>query len=81
VPERFVQDDGEDVPSDEGMTSAGLLVWTGETERRVRDIMADQGGERSERDAAVEWLIGYVTDEGGEASAKEVKEAARGRVR
>ena len=51
-------------------------MWTGETDRRVRDIMADAGEERSNRDEAAKWLIDYLTDLCGEAPAKDVKKAA-----
>ena len=56
---------------------AGLLVWTGETDRRVRDIMADDDGGRTERDEAAEWLTGYLIDQGGEGRAGDVIKAAR----
>jgi hypothetical protein len=39
--------------------------------------MADAGEERGERDEAGRWLIDYLTDLGGEATAKDVKAAAR----
>jgi hypothetical protein len=77
VPGLTYRVDGVEVATDEGPASAGLLVWTGETERRVRDIMADADGERSERDDAAEWLTGYLTGQGGEAAAKDVYKAAR----
>jgi hypothetical protein len=68
--------DGVEIPTDEGPAGAGLLVWTGETERRVRDIMADTGEEHSNRDEAAKWLIDYLTDVYSEAPAKDVKKAA-----
>jgi hypothetical protein len=77
VPGLTYRVDGVEIATDEGPASAGLLVWTGETDRRVRDIMADAGGERGERDEAGRWLIDYLTDLGGEAAAKDVKAAAR----
>lgn len=69
--------DGAEIATDEGMAGAGLLVWTGETDRRVRDIMADHDGEQTERDEAAEWLTGYLADQGGEARSQDVKKAAR----
>ena len=69
--------DGAEIATDEGPAGAGLLVWTGETDRRVRDIMADREGEHGERDQAADWLTGYLTDSGSEAPAKEIKAAAR----
>ena len=77
VPGLTYRVDGVEVATDEGPASAGLLVWTGETERRVRDIMADAGEEHSNRDEAAKWLIDYLTELDGEASAKDVKAAAR----
>jgi len=55
------------------------VQWDGVTERRARDLLAEPASEddRSERDQAAEWLTGYLTDNGGEASAKDVKKAAR----
>lgn len=76
VPGLTYRVDGVEIATDEGPASAGLLVWTGETDRRVRDIMADAGEERGERDEAAKWLIDYLTDAGGEAAAKDVKAAA-----
>lgn len=77
VPGLTYRVDGVEIATEEGPASAGLLVWTGETDRRVRDIMADAGEERGERDEAARWLIDYLTDLGGEAAAKDVKAAAR----
>jgi hypothetical protein len=48
VPGLTYRVDGAEIATDEGPASAGLLVWTGETDRRVRDIMADADGERSD---------------------------------
>jgi hypothetical protein len=76
VPGLTYRVDGVEVATDEGPASAGLLVWTGETEGRVRDIMADAGEEHSNRDEAAKWLIDYLTDLCGEAPAKDVKKAA-----
>ena len=41
VPGLTYRVDGVEIATDEGPAGAGLLVWTGETDRRVRDIMAD----------------------------------------
>ena len=56
VPGLTYRVDGVEIATDEGPASAGLLVWTGETDRRVRDIMADADGEHSDRDEAARWL-------------------------
>jgi hypothetical protein len=77
VPGLTYRVDGVEIATDEGPAGAGLLVWTGETDRRVRDIMADPGEGRGERDEAAKWLIDYLTELDGEASAKDVKAAAR----
>jgi RecA-family ATPase len=77
VPGLTYRIDGAQIMTDEGPAGAGLLVWTGETDRRVRDIMADRDDERTERDEASEWLTGYLTDQGGEAASRDVKKAAR----
>ena len=77
VPGLTYRVDGVEIATDEGPAGAGLLVWTGETDRRVRDIMADAGEGRGERDEAAQWLIDYLTELDGEASAKDVKAAAR----
>lgn len=69
--------DGAQVATEEGPAGAGVLVWTGETDRRVRDIMADHGDERTERDEAADWLTAYLTDSGGEAAARDIFKAAR----
>ena len=66
--------DGAQVMTDEGPAGAGLLAWTGETDRRVRDIMADHDGERSDRDHAAGWL--RVLLSGGPVKAVEVYAAA-----
>jgi hypothetical protein len=77
VPGLTYRIDGVEIAADEGPAGAGLLVWTGETDRRVRDIMADATEERSERDEAAEWLTGYLMDHGCEAKAGDVIKAAR----
>ena len=51
-----------------------MLAWTGETDRRVRDIMADRDGERTERDDADGWLRQLLA--GGPVKATEVYTAA-----
>ena len=77
VPGLTYRIDGAQVATDEGPAGAGLLKWTGETDRRVRDIMTDHDGERSDRGEAARWLREYLTDLGGEDPAKDVKKAAR----
>jgi hypothetical protein len=77
VPGLTYRIDGAEIATDEGPAGAGLLVWTGETERRVRDIMADHDGEHTERDEAADWLTGYLMDNGGEAPFADIVKAGR----
>jgi hypothetical protein len=56
VPGLTYQIDGVEIATDEGPASTGLLVWTGETDRRVRDIMADRDSQHSDHTAADDWL-------------------------
>jgi hypothetical protein len=77
VPGLTYRIDGVEIATDEGPAGAGVLMWTGETDRRVRDIMADAGEERTERDEAADWLTGYLMDHGCEAKAGDVIKAAR----
>ncbi len=78
VPALTYRIDGAEVATDEGPAGAGLLVWTGETDRNVRDIMADPEDEHhAERDQAAEWLRGYLTDNGGESAFADLMKAAR----
>jgi hypothetical protein len=56
VPGLTYRIDGVEIATDEGPAGAGLLVWTGETDRRVRDIMADASGPRGDHDGADDWL-------------------------
>jgi AAA domain len=74
VPGLTYRVDGVEIATDEGLASAGLLVWTGETDRRVRDIMADHGGESSDRAGADGWLRELLAD--GPIKATEVYSAA-----
>jgi RecA-family ATPase len=74
VPGLTYRVDGVEIATDEGPASAGLLVWTGETDRRVRDIMADADGERSDRDEAAGWLRQLLAS--GPVKANDVYAAA-----
>ena len=52
----------------------------GETERNVRDILAESGGDpevRSERDEAAAWLREYLIQQGGSAKASDIIKASR----
>jgi hypothetical protein len=52
----------------------------GETDRNVRDILAETGTDpdsRTERDEAADWLRGYLMEHGGSAKAADVFKHAR----
>jgi len=68
------------VSTDEGPAYVGKLLMLGESDRSVSDILRSHGDgeEKSERAEAADWLIGYLTDNGGEAARKDVFKAARG---
>ena len=58
------------------------VEWLGETGHYARDLLAERTGpddtdDRTERDEAADWLIGYLTDHGGEATPADAKKAAR----
>jgi hypothetical protein len=56
------------------------IRWLGETALKPWELLSDpgDGDQRSQRDEAVEWLRGYLTDNGGEAKAGDAIKAARG---
>ncbi|WP_239168080.1 AAA family ATPase [Catellatospora coxensis] len=69
-----------EVPTDEGPAYVGKLVFTGESDRSVADILGDsgdQGDQREERDGAAAWLADYLISQGGEAAWADVRKAAR----
>ncbi|URN12501.1 AAA family ATPase [Streptomyces radiopugnans] len=70
--------EGADVPTRKGTANVGRLVFTGISERTVEDTLATtvDPDEASERDEARDWLIGYLTEQGGEAPAGDVIKAA-----
>jgi len=59
--------------------STGRLEWLGEVDVEVSDVLrsAASDEDRSERDEAAEWLVGFLTERGGEASRGDVVKAAR----
>ncbi|GLY47864.1 hypothetical protein Lesp01_15200 [Lentzea sp. NBRC 102530] len=68
------------IETDDGPAEVGRLVMVGETERNVRDILAESGSDpeaRSERDEAVSWLRDYLIQQGGSAKASDILRAAR----
>lgn len=66
-----------EVPTKKGLAYVGRFVFTGESTRSVSEILAQgQEGDRGERDEAGVWLVDYLADNGGEASAGDVIKAA-----
>jgi hypothetical protein len=58
------------------------VEWLGETSHYARDLLTDRTGpddtdDRTERDEAADWLIGFLTDNGGEATPADAKKASR----
>jgi hypothetical protein len=76
---RYVVESAE-VATDEGPAYVGRLVFLGESDRSVADILSDTNGEpdeRHERDCAAEWLTEYLTRNGGDAPVADIIKAAR----
>ncbi|MFJ7154649.1 AAA family ATPase [Streptomyces sp. NPDC101118] len=69
--------EGFDVPTAKGNANVGRLVFTGIAERSVEDTLSTpvDREEVSERDEAIRWLKGYLTDAGGQADAGQVIKA------
>jgi AAA domain len=74
VPGLTYRIDGTQIMTDEGPAGAGLLVWTGETDRRVRNIMAD-AEDRGEKTRADDYLRKALV--AGPRPTKAVEEEAR----
>ncbi|WP_063829469.1 AAA family ATPase [Streptomyces violens] len=71
--------EGRDVSTPKGTANVGHIFFTGVSDRSVEDTLsasldADEAGERAE---AVTWLLGYLTDQGGEAARADVMKAAK----
>lgn len=68
------------VDTEDGPSEVGRLHMLGETDRNVRDILAETGTDleaRTERDDAVAWLHGYLIDQGGSARYADLIKVAR----
>ncbi len=66
-------DEGEDA-------TAGRVDWLGTSEVHVRDLLqrGPQGDEdRSEREEATDWLVGWLAAQGGSAASKDVFAAGK----
>ncbi|WP_061962276.1 AAA family ATPase [Demequina flava] len=61
------------VPTDDGDAPVARFEIAGEATTRMRDMINGGDDDRSERDAAVEWLRDYLIDAGGGAPAADVK--------
>ena len=79
LPSLSYEIESTDVATKTGTAHVGHLVWGGESDRTVTDILSDRddGDERAERDEAAEWLRTYLADQGGEAAFKDLVKAAR----
>jgi hypothetical protein len=78
---RYIVESAE-IPTEEGPTYVGKLAIIGESDRSVSDILGDATSgadpdDRTERDAAVGWLVDYLTQQGGEAGRDDVLQAGR----
>ena len=69
------------VPTDEGPAHVGKLVFTGETDRSVADILSDAAAGdtdgRGDKTEATDWLRAYLTEHHGQADRADVLKAAR----
>lgn len=70
--------EGREIEIDGQTLSTCGVAWLGEAEGvTAADVLAEtEPTERTERDEAVEWLVGYLEDQGGEANAGECIRAA-----
>lgn len=71
---------GHPVETDDGTAWTGAVTWAGESVGSIRDAMqrgADNHDDRSAGSEAAGWLDDYLTSQGGTATSKAVKAAAR----
>ncbi|MFF8019821.1 AAA family ATPase [Streptomyces sp. NPDC007896] len=71
--------EGVDVETPSGTANVGRLAFTGPVEMGVEDMLsapidAEEAGERAE---ATAWLLGYLTEQGGEAARMDVVKAGK----
>lgn len=66
-----------DIPTPEGQAAAGRIVYTGESAKGVRDILADDANpaDRSERAACGDWLRDKLAS--GPVRTKEIEDEAK----
>lgn len=67
----------ETVETEDGPANVGRVEWLGETTSDARDHLAgdSDGGEREDRDQAVEWLREYLESDGRVKSAQAKRDA------
>ena len=74
----FQIDSAHVADTDEGPVWTGRVKWLGETERSIHEAL-DSAGEGSDARTATaeagEWLVDYLTSQGGEADSKDIKAA------
>ena len=73
--------EGVEVPTPTGPAQTSRLVFEGNSERTVADLLRDARGgddERSDQDEAGTWLLDYLGGRGGEAPAGDVLKAGSG---
>lgn len=64
----------------DGPVWTGKLEWTGEASRSIRealDVAAESSGDRSAGQEAGDWLSDYLTEQGGTAESRTIKEEGR----
>ena len=73
-----------EIETEEGPAHTGKLVFTGESNRSVADILSDNGTSADRRraeqvalNAAARWLTDFLTSQGGRATGKQVTAAAK----
>ena len=69
-----------EIETEEGPAYTGKLVFTGESDRSVADILGANGPEAEQREkltGAAAWLVSYLMSQGGEAAHADVLKAAK----
>lgn len=77
LPSLSYQIEGVDIPTRSGPAHVGRLIWLGESDRSVTDILGDRGDgdDQEDRKDAGAWLRSYLADNGGEASPVDIFKA------
>lgn len=73
--------DGVEIETERGPAETGRFTFTGATDRSVHDVLRDgrsaSDDSRDDRREVAEWLIDYLTEQGGEAKAPDVFRAGQ----